>query len=147
LNLGKFLLAHGRAEDAIEPLNRALNLAPGSDESRMTLAVAESQLGHPVRVIELLQGHEQLDSPLFASLLGSAYCDEKDFERAIPLLEAAIRQHGEEKQLYLQLATAMRVFQTVGKPSELWSKHTGVGWRMSKFDQRWLASFSTCMTR
>lgn len=104
LKAGQFLLAHGKVEEALEPLGRALNLTPGSDESRITLALAESQLGHPARVIELLQGHPKMDSPLYASLLGSALCDEKDFERAVPLLETAIRQHGEEKLPYLQLA-------------------------------------------
>jgi len=104
LKLGKFLMARGRAEDAIGPLGRALQLAPDSDESRITLAVAESQSGHPARVIEVLQGHEELNSPLYASLLGSAYCDAKDFERAVPYLEAAVRQQVDERQLYLELA-------------------------------------------
>ncbi len=105
LKVGQFLLAHGKVEEALEPLGRALDLAPASDESRITLALAESKLGHSARVIELLQDHPQMDSPFYASLLGSALCDQKDFERSVPLLETAIRQQGEEKLLYLQLAT------------------------------------------
>jgi len=106
LKAGQLLLAHGKVEEALKPLGRALNLQPGSDETRLTLALAESRLGRPARVIELLQGHPLMESPLYASLLGSALCDKKDFERAVPLLEQAIRQHANEKPLYLQLAVA-----------------------------------------
>jgi tetratricopeptide (TPR) repeat protein len=106
LKAGQFLLAHGRAEAALVPLGRALNLAPASDESRIALALAESQLGHPARVIELLQDHSDMHSPLYASLLGSALCDQKEFARAVPLLETAVREHSEEKLPYLQLAAS-----------------------------------------
>src|SRR5439155_19382549 len=106
LKAGNLLLAHGEVQAALKPLGDALQLRAGADEARLMLAMAESQLGRPARVIELLQGHPLRESPLYASLLGSALCDKKDYERAVPLLEEAIRQHTEEKPPYLRLAAA-----------------------------------------
>ena len=104
--VGQLLLANGLAQEAISPLETAFKLQPASEESRLTLALAESRLGHGARVVEILGSQPLADKPSYAILWGSSLCQLKRCNEAIPILEEALRRNFDQKQLYLSLASA-----------------------------------------
>jgi tetratricopeptide (TPR) repeat protein len=106
LKAGQLLLSQGLFADALKPLSRSLEREPGSDECRLALALAESRLNHPARVVELLADHPMTASSLYTSLLASALCDLKHFQEAVYLLEGSIHRYPDEETLYFQMALA-----------------------------------------
>jgi tetratricopeptide (TPR) repeat protein len=103
---GKLLLHYGQIEAALAPLSRALELKPDSNDCRLLLALAESQLNHHARVAELLRDHPMSGEPLYPQLLGVALTQLGHCQEAIPLLEEAVRGQRGEKVAYLSLASA-----------------------------------------
>lgn len=106
LKVGQLLLTHRRTEEAIGPLSRALELAPGSEEARLSLALAESRLDHHQRVVELLGSRSLRQAPEYCLLLGVSLSRLGRHQEAIPLLEDAVREQTDEKSAYLNLALA-----------------------------------------
>lgn len=125
LEAGKILLAHGRYEEAAKPLFRALTLRPKLDEARLSLAFAESRMHHPTKVLDLLRDHAVQVSPLYVNLVGSSLCEVDRCGEAIPLLQQALQQYPEEKDLYLNLAAAYEgTSQAAGAMDVLERAHT-----------------------
>ena len=124
---GKLLLHHRQVEAALFPLSRALALRPDWDEARLLLALAESRLNHPARVVELLRDHPMPSAPLYPQLLGVAFAQLGQYREAIPLLEGLVGGQEGEKVTYRSLASAYsassqheRALEVLQKARSLW---------------------------
>ena len=103
---GELLLADGLVEQAVKPLEKALELDPSSDECRLTLALAETRLDNNESVVRLLGDHPKANEPSLAILLGPALCRLHRCREAVLTLKKATQTHPNEKRLYLSLAEA-----------------------------------------
>lgn len=106
MNAGEMLLDSGLVEQAVKPLEKALELDSSSDECRLTLALAETRLRNYESVVRLLQNHPKADEPSFAILLGPALCRLDRCSEAVLTLEKALKNHAGDRRLFLSLAEA-----------------------------------------
>jgi tetratricopeptide (TPR) repeat protein len=106
MKAGELLLSADLPGDAVKPLERALALAPSSDECRLALALAQSRLHQYQDVVNLLADHPKADEPAFAVLLGPALCRLQRCGEAVPRLEKAVEIDSADRRLYLELAEA-----------------------------------------
>ena len=109
MKAGELLLAGSLVEQSAEPLKKALELDPSSDECRLTLALAETRLHHYKSVVRLLGDHPKANEPSFAILLGPALCRLDRCREGVRLLENASQTHADDRRLYLSLAEAYTV--------------------------------------
>jgi Tfp pilus assembly protein PilF len=75
--IGVSLLAQGKAADAVDQLNKAIDLDPGNADVRLQLALAYERAGDIPDLVEQLQAVRKLDpqQPEHAYRLGKAYVD------------------------------------------------------------------------
>jgi len=91
-NLGAFFGRHGKAEEAIPLLERALRIEPGNVEARVNLGTAFGRLG---RIDEAIVQFEQvvddgLEQPMVFNALARAYGQRGDLARAADWLQRSL---------------------------------------------------------
>lgn len=114
LEASRILAENGFAERARELAQGVMEAHPELDEACLTVAIAESKLGHYPRVIELLDRRPMSDSA-YAMTLGNAFFEMGRYSDTIRVLKIAHGSLQREPRVYLLLAAAHKGLGNVGE--------------------------------
>jgi len=108
LGIGSVLVEQGEYAKAEAPLRKAVALAPDSPQAAVMLATALMNQGKLRETVALLEGPAQdANAPMpCLLLLGQAYLQLKDYAKAKPCFEAAVRKAPEFANAHYGLAMA-----------------------------------------
>lgn len=107
LLLGAIALQQGNLEQAQSYLSRFVAAQPSNLHARKLLAATEMKLKNPKKAIEVLEQEKANDDAQYLALLGSAYMQSGDVQKAGMLLQKAAEISPDQSAIRAQLALSM----------------------------------------